>query len=259
MRPRPHALDRLHGIHRWFDAAGRFGYYGRGVNQPSPLPTAPGAAPAYPPPRPPSPPRPLGRLTTALTVLVPIAALAQFMVVTAFGISVDDASGGSGLEGPAISGILGTTGLLTFLVCYAASGICLLVWMFRARRNLAWLPYADPRWSPEWSIAAWLIPYANWVLGPLVLRDVARASLPPHDLAGRRRTAVVWAWVGCWTGAVVSTFPVFITMTWSDLLSPVDMVALAIVFPLLATSAASFLYLIRTTARAQAAWLALGS
>jgi hypothetical protein len=54
--------------------------------------------------------------------------------------------------------------------------VALLVWLHRARVNLAGIPGAEPSWGPGWTIGAWFIPLANLFLVPAVVADVARNS-----------------------------------------------------------------------------------
>jgi protein-S-isoprenylcysteine O-methyltransferase Ste14 len=74
----------------------------------------------------------------------------------------------------------------------SASVIVMIVWLWRARKNVDAMVGTAPRWTAGWTIGAWFIPVANLVLIPLVIVDVARNSL--DEARGRRATAVVWAW-----------------------------------------------------------------
>ncbi|GAA1158132.1 hypothetical protein F4556_000288 [Kitasatospora gansuensis] len=62
------------------------------------------------------------------------------------------------------------------LLCGSAIGITFLVWLNRARHNLALIPGADPQWAPGWTVGAWFIPLGSFVLGPMVVGDVSRAT-----------------------------------------------------------------------------------
>jgi hypothetical protein len=64
-------------------------------------------------------------------------------------------------------------------------------WLYAARRNVDAFAAAAPRWSAGWTIGAWLIPVANYVLPALVIADVLRNSLPRRRGTG---LALVAAW-----------------------------------------------------------------
>jgi hypothetical protein len=70
---------------------------------------------------------------------------------------------------------------LAQLVAFAASAIVFLFWLHRAYKNLRPLG-AEPRYSPAWAVAAFLIPLVNLFLPFLILQETWRAS----DPAGRQ-------------------------------------------------------------------------
>lgn len=87
------------------------------------------------------------------------------------------------------------------LMCGSAIAITFLVWLHRARRNLAAIPGADPQWSEGWTVGAWFIPLAGYILGPMVVGDVSRATYAGRS--GRPPAGLLTAvWMLLWTPAV---------------------------------------------------------
>jgi hypothetical protein len=87
-------------------------------------------------------------------------------------------------------------GELALFVAYcgslAVASVLVIVWLYRARANLAAFPGAVPSLSESWAAAGWFVPLANMVIPCLVMNGVARSSLL------RTRTGLL---VGVWWGA----------------------------------------------------------
>jgi hypothetical protein len=82
---------------------------------------------------------------------------------------------------------------LIWLVIYLITGILVIVWFYRARRNLAAFPDVAPRMRVGWAITGWLVPFVNLVVPCRVMADIARGSL------SRTRTpALVGVWWAAW-------------------------------------------------------------
>jgi hypothetical protein len=90
------------------------------------------------------------------------------------------------------------------IVAYIASGISFIVWFFRVHRNLPSLGNEGLKWSPGWTIGAWFIPLANWILPYLVMCEVWNGSNPANIDNKRRQNTRVSAWVTFWWAAFVS-------------------------------------------------------
>ena len=60
-------------------------------------------------------------------------------------------------------------------------GILLIVWAHRAHRATDALNHGQRKWGHGWSIGAWFIPIANYILVPLVLSEI-------HKIASAQRT-----------------------------------------------------------------------
>ena len=77
------------------------------------------------------------------------------------------------------------------------AGVLFLVWLARARRNLLEFRGEERKFTPGWTIGAWLIPIANLVLPGLVTADIAEGSSTDPATVRRLRT-LVWFWWGCY-------------------------------------------------------------
>lgn len=82
---------------------------------------------------------------------------------------------------------------IAFLVPVLATTVLLIIWMWRARKNLDAFPNAEQGMGAGWAIGGWFIPLANLVIPYRVMANIARASLR------RARTpALVWVWWLSW-------------------------------------------------------------
>lgn len=79
-------------------------------------------------------------------------------------------------------------------VALLSSVILLLVWVYRARCNLDAIQGTRPRWSPGWTVVAWLVPVANVVLIPMTWLDLIR-NCAGEEEAGRMRLLLVGLYV----------------------------------------------------------------
>jgi hypothetical protein len=87
-------------------------------------------------------------------------------------------------------GVLAIPLLLTSL----AAAVLVIVWFYRARKNVDTFPEARPRMKAGWAIGGWFIPFANLVIPYRVMADTARSSL------ARSRTPGL---VGVWWAAIL--------------------------------------------------------
>ena len=103
---------------------------------------------------------------------------------------------------------------LAQLVAFAASAIVFLFWLHRAYKNLRPLG-AEPRYSPAWAVAAFLIPLVNLFLPFLILQETWRASDPETiDARGAQalnlvvedssKSLMVVVWWGLWLLTVIN-------------------------------------------------------
>lgn len=151
--------------------------------------------------------RRIGGLGVSVVVLVCLATLAWLTFGIAESLSIDyQVPGAEDADGTAVDLVAGFA-LLAFLPLFLAAWVGFLRWLYRARQGLAAMTEARPAWAPGWSVGAWFIPGASFVLGPLVLADVARNSGPPKRRGGA--TALVWTWALCWLlGGLAAIVPV---------------------------------------------------
>lgn len=151
--------------------------------------------------------RSLRGLTTALTILFALTAAASVFGMVAFltrvGVANDILDGGIGLglalrAADADDLVAAAAGIMITLT--VALAVLMIIWTWRASKNNEALGRFGPRLSPEWAIAGWLIPLANFVLPVLVLQDIWRGSdrgVPRHDphwRSARGSALIGWYW-----------------------------------------------------------------
>ncbi|SCF36191.1 protein of unknown function (DUF4328) [Micromonospora viridifaciens] len=66
---------------------------------------------------------------------------------------------------------------LPFLLAYLTAAVLVIIWTWRARKNLDAFPGALPHLGAGWAIAGWLVPFANFVVPARVVANLARDSL----------------------------------------------------------------------------------
>jgi hypothetical protein len=72
---------------------------------------------------------------------------------------------------------VGATAAMVVL-CSVVLLVLAIIWTWRAAKNQEALARANPRFSPGWGIAGWLIPLANLVIPVLMLQDFWRGADP---------------------------------------------------------------------------------
>lgn len=80
-----------------------------------------------------------------------------------------------------------------YLLAALTAGVLLIIWTWRARKNLDAFPGARPTMGPGWAIAGWLVPLANFVVPARVVASVARDSLWRRSAGG-----LVGVWWAAW-------------------------------------------------------------
>jgi Domain of unknown function (DUF4328) len=78
---------------------------------------------------------------------------------------------------------------IPLLLTYIAAAVLVIVWLYRARKNVDAFPEAQPRMRAGWAIGGWFIPLANLVIPYRVMAGTARGSL-----ARPRTPALVGVW-----------------------------------------------------------------
>ncbi|OKI87697.1 DUF4328 domain-containing protein [Micromonospora sp. CB01531] len=82
---------------------------------------------------------------------------------------------------------------LPFLLAYVTAAMLVIVWTWRARKNLDAFPGALPHLGAGWAIAGWLVPFANFVVPARVVGNLARDSLWKRFTPG-----LVFVWWVAW-------------------------------------------------------------
>jgi hypothetical protein len=59
--------------------------------------------------------------------------------------------------------------------------VLIIIWQWRSAKNAEALGRTGARFTPGWSIAGWLIPFANLVIPYLIMQDLWRASDPQAE------------------------------------------------------------------------------
>ena len=146
--------------------------------------------------------RSLGGVATATTVLLGAAGLASLIGMFPFfnrvG-AIDDYIANSASPADLRAADDAVVSLLTvnFLVT-VATGVLFMIWQYRLAQNAELLRRDRLSFGPGWAIGGWFIPFANFVLPYLQLRQSARASdpdLPPGEsFRNGRVPGIVTAW-----------------------------------------------------------------
>ena len=75
------------------------------------------------------------------------------------------------------AGMLELGAALLYQVAFLVAVVLVIIWTWRARKNLDAFPGTGPTLSAGWAIAGWLVPFVNVVLPHRVMANVARDSL----------------------------------------------------------------------------------
>ncbi|MGD9792570.1 MAG: DUF4328 domain-containing protein [Acidimicrobiia bacterium] len=90
----------------------------------------------------------------------------------------------------------------------AATLVLLIVWMFRAAKNVQALSRTGASWGPRWAIGAWFVPGAWWLLPFIVAAEIYRGSAPERTVGFEWRktkgSPLVWLWMACWVAACLA-------------------------------------------------------
>lgn len=199
---------------------------GGGWQPPGSAPDAPPTPPPapFPPPPPPPPPSltpaptppgtPVARWVTpwrsvhglgvALQILLWCAAAAWLLHAGALGWQRSVAEDAFALDFSALAdlqdaddAVAGTGGIA--LLLGLAVFVLVIIWLWRASKNLEVLGRFRPTLGPGWAIGGWFIPFASWVLPAIVLTDAWRGSDPTVAVGDpqwkrARPSGVFWLW-----------------------------------------------------------------
>ncbi|BCJ70959.1 hypothetical protein CS0771_05030 [Catellatospora sp. IY07-71] len=82
------------------------------------------------------------------------------------------------------------------LAFMAVAAVLLIIWLWRARKNIDAFPEASAEYKPGWAIGGWFVPIGNFFIPLRVMRDVAEGSLRRDWV-----NAAVYAWWAAWLGS----------------------------------------------------------
>ncbi|WP_412540530.1 DUF4328 domain-containing protein [Longispora sp. K20-0274] len=92
--------------------------------------------------------------------------------------------------------LVGAVGALLLVLGMVVAFVFMVIWSYRARKNIDLIPDAWPQ-QPAWmSVGGWFIPLAQYLLVPMALKDIALNSEPAPE-SGRRKVSgnlVTWWW-----------------------------------------------------------------
>lgn len=80
---------------------------------------------------------------------------------------------------------------LAYLGAFLVTAVLVIIWLFRARKNLDAFPEASPSMGAGWAIGGWFIPFGNLVIPGRVMASVVRGSLPGG-------VGLAWTWWITW-------------------------------------------------------------
>lgn len=177
---------------------------------PPPSPSAPGPWPAaagFAQPASLSPAL-TGWLQGLMWATAAIAVIAGLVGFAALGTFEDymDARAGSASEFQAfddwvdLDDAFAGVGGFAFLL-WIAVFVVMLVWMNKAHKATQWLQPGPRKWSSGWTVGAWFIPFANFVIPKMVMNEIERIARAPRfsgavNPAWRQQStlAIGWLW-----------------------------------------------------------------
>jgi len=94
---------------------------------------------------------------------------------------------------------------LVMLGSSVAQALVVGFWGRDAANNVRAFGAQGLTWSPGWAIGGWFIPYANYVIPFLVLREIWRAAEGPLGAGAYWRQVPIPGWTGWWWGLWVAS------------------------------------------------------
>lgn len=93
-----------------------------------------------------------------------------------------------------------------YLLVWSATVVVWCLWQFRAQENLFALGVGNLRFRPGWAVGWWFVPFANFAMPYLTMRELWKASNPAAgsiDWSKERTTPKLWLWWGGFLAVVV--------------------------------------------------------
>jgi hypothetical protein len=115
---------------------------------------------------------PLESRATSAVTFVAIATAAQAVLFVGWGVTLAAAGAAPGSAMQIAGALVLLVGVIVLLVGFMGSAVAVPMWMHRAYRNLPALGAQALRWSPRWAAGGWFIPFANFVIPFLVMREL---------------------------------------------------------------------------------------
>ena len=104
----------------------------------------------------------------------------------------------------AVLGLLAERILRPVMAVGILAGMVCLAWLYRVYTNLPALGARDLRFTPEWAVGLWFIPFAHFYYPYHVIREIWRASDPGGAEESQLQLGSPSALIGWWWAMVVS-------------------------------------------------------
>ena len=129
----------------------------------------------------------LARAIQILLVIVLVMNAISAVMIIAFRSRFADFVDGSVPEAD-VEAAISTIGLIGIVAggCQIALVVCVMVWMWRAARNLRVAGRTDATWAPGWAVGGWFCPPCIFVIPWLMLQELWKGSASATTASGRR-------------------------------------------------------------------------
>jgi len=134
-------------------------------------------------------------------VFVIVASAAQPLFFLGYLLVATAAVGGTGSSVRVAGALVLGLGELIYVIGLVGAAIAVPMWMHRAFSNLPVLGAQGLRWSPGWAAGGWFIPFANFVIPYLVLRELRSSSGASASGLGTGAWWALWIAGGVLTAA----------------------------------------------------------
>ncbi|MDI1460442.1 DUF4328 domain-containing protein [Catellatospora sp. KI3] len=121
--------------------------------------------------------RGLGVATAIAVVAAAAAQLAAAVMTPLIGRALVEQAAADGGEGVAAAFLVQAVGIFAALAVLLVAGVLVIVWLWRARKNLDAFPGASADLGAGWAIGGWFTPIANFVIPCRLMLQVARESV----------------------------------------------------------------------------------
>lgn len=136
----------------------------------------------------------------AIAVIALISGLMEYQLLTQFQqgqFSEGPAAEAAGAANDRRQAVIGILQVLIFI----ASGVAILVWMYRANANVRSLGAQGMKFTPGWAVGWFFVPFANLFMPYRALKELWQASAAPHAWTNEKVSGLFPVW---WTLWIVS-------------------------------------------------------